>query len=86
MAVRQESELLRAALGALGLAVRSRNNVSAVCDSGGREYRRFRGMDLDGDKRPPVNLSDFLSIRYFEHYSFPDDYKIIDFLVKPLAD
>ena len=77
MAVRQESELLGEALSALGLAVRSRNNISIVCDSDGRRYAGFRGEALEGDSHAPRSLAGFLKVRYFEHYGFPNDYKVI---------
>ena len=77
MAVRQESELLYAALGTLGLAVRSRNSISIVCDSDGRRYAGFRAEDLEGDSHAPRSLAGFLKVRYFEHYGFPNDYKVI---------
>jgi hypothetical protein len=77
MTVRQESALLCAALGALGLAVRSRNSISIVCDSDGRRYAGFRDEDLEGDSHAPRSLTGFLKVRYFEHYGFPNDYKVI---------
>lgn len=72
-----DASLLDAALAAVGLARRK----GVLRDSAGRSYMSFRSDDIlenDGDVRPPGNLSDFLSIRYFEHYSFPGDYKVID--------
>lgn len=77
MAVIQESELLCAALDALGLAVRSRNSIPIVCDSDGRRYAGFRDGDLEGDSHAPESLTGFLKVRYFEHYGFPGDYKVV---------
>ena len=77
MAVKQESALLCAAFGALGLAVRSRNSISIVCDSDGRRYAGFRDEDFEVYSHVPRSLTDFLKVRYFEHYGFPNDYKVI---------
>lgn len=68
--------LLDAALAMVGLA----RKKGVLRDSAGRSYMSLRGKDIldnDGDVRPPGNLLDFLSIRFFEHYSFPGDYKVI---------
>ena len=71
-----DADLLDAALAAVGLARRK----GVLRDSAGRSYMSFRSDDIlenKGDVRPPWNLPDFLSIRYFEHYGFPKDFKIV---------
>lgn len=74
----RDADLFVAALNALGLAARSDRRGTILYDSLRRRYMSFRDGELEGASPPPADLSEFLKVRYFEHYSFPNDYKIID--------
>ena len=67
------ADLLDAALAAVGLARRK----GVLRDSAGRSYMSFRGGDLEGASPPPADLRGFLEVEYFEHYGFPNDFKIL---------
>ena len=73
----RENELLQSAYERLGLTLGfSPRRGYAAYDSDLNEYACF----MEGGIEPsgaPTGVEGFLKVSYFEHYSFPGDYKVI---------
>lgn len=74
MTRRGGKSLLESALAPLGLTARGDGGVR---DSDGCLYRAFRDSLLEPVPQP-VDLAGLSDIRYFEHYSFPNNYRVVD--------
>lgn len=73
-----ENDLLRSAYEWLGLTLGfSPRHGYAVYDSNLNEYACFTKGGVEPYPGAPDNVEGFLRVSYFEHYSFPGDYKVI---------
>jgi len=74
----QENELLQSAYERLGLTLGfSPRRGYAAYDSDHNEYACFAEGGVEPSPGAPTGVEGFLRVSYFEHYSFPDDYKVI---------
>ena len=74
----RENELLQSAYGRLGLTLGfSPRRGYAAYDSDHNEDACFAEGGVEPSPGAPVGVEDFLRVSYFEHYSFPGDYKVI---------
>lgn len=74
----RENELLRSAYEQLGLTLGfSPRRGYAVYDSDLNECVCFAKGAVEPSPGAPANVEGFLRVSYFEHYSFPGNYKVI---------
>lgn len=74
----RENELLRSAYERLGLALGfSPRRGYAAYDSDLNKYACFAEGGVEPSPGAPVSVEGFLRVSYFEHYSFPGNYKVI---------
>ena len=66
-------DLLNAALATVGLARRG----GVLRDSNLNKYACFAEDGIEPSPGAPGSVEGFLRVSYFEHYSFPGDYKVI---------
>ena len=74
----QENELLRSAYERLGLTLGfSPRHGYAVYDSDLNKYACFAKGGVEPSPGAPASVEGFLRVSYFEHYSFPGDYRVV---------
>ena len=74
----RENELLQSAYEQLGLTLGfSPRRGYAVYDSDLNEYACFAESGFAPSPSAPASVEGFLRVSYFEHYSYPGDYKVV---------
>ena len=74
----RENELLQSAYERLGLTLGfSPRRGYAAYDLDHNEYACFAKGGVEPSPGAPTGIEGFLRVSYFEHYSFPGDYKVI---------
>lgn len=74
----RENELLWSAYERLGLTLGfSPRRGYTVYDSDLNEYACFAEGGLAPSPFAPVDIEGFLKVFYFEHYKYPNDYKVV---------
>lgn len=78
MTGKRENELLQSAYERLGLTLGfSPRRGYAAYDSDYNKYACFAEGEVESSPGAPVSVDGFLRVSYFEHYSFPGNYKVI---------
>lgn len=74
----QENDLLRSVYEQLGLMLGfSPRRGYVVYDSDLNEYACFTEGGVESSLCAPDDVKGFLKVSYFEHYKYPNDYKVI---------